>query len=283
MFALYLLADVIYLVLKLVGYRKRVIFQNLRKSFPEKTENELEVILKGFYWNFANFIVEMLKGLTISKEDIKKRVRFTNLEVLDEFVERQQSVVFLVAHQFNWEWALQSGSIQLPMQLDGIYQKLSNPKSDKLIFDSRSRFGATLIEREASLKKLISRRKLFRGIAIISDQVPSRDLKTSVFWTEFLHQETAFNVGPERIAKMLKLPTLFMNIQSPKRGHYNVEFIKLTEPPYPQSEGDILKAYIASIERLIRENPSNWLWSHKRWKHSRKEWEDIIAYKKSSL
>ena len=272
MFLLYRLADVVYFLLRIIGYRKKVILGNLRNSFPHKSEEELKEIQRKFYWNFANFMAETLKGFTVSRAELEKRVAFTNLEVLDEFVERQQSVVFLVAHQFNWEWALQAGSFQLPMQLDGIYQKIMNPDFDKLVLDSRSKFGAVLIEREKGLKQLISRRKVFRGIAIIADQFPPRNADTAVYWTQFLNQETAFNIGPERIAKMMKMPALFMNISSPKRGYYEIEFVKLTEPPYV-SDGQILDAYVNSIEKLIAQSPSNWLWSHKRWKLTRKAYD----------
>ncbi len=278
---LYFLADFAQLILRLIGYREGVIHGNLSRSFPEKSEQEIREIMRSFYCNFANFFVETLKGYTISKSELTKRVKFTNLAVLDEFVEKQQSVVFFVAHQFNWEWALQAGSFQLPMQLDGIYQKLNSPTFDKLVLETRSKFGAFLIEREASIMQIVRRKNIFRGLSIIADQIPHQGAKSERYWTTFLNQETAFFTGGEKIAKLLKMPTLFMNIQSPKQGYYEIEFIKLTEPPYEANSNQIVEKYVRATEKLISENPSNWLWSHKRWKYNRsnKEIHEIEARK----
>jgi len=204
---------------------------------------------------------------------ISWRVRFLNLELLDPYMEKQQSIVVMISHQFNWEWGLLIGSLQFPMAFDGVYKKLSNPTFNKLILDARSRFGAHMIEKESFQRELVKRRKIQRTIGLVADQLPRKHTDSDKYWTTFLNQETAFFVGGERVAKLLKIPVVFAKVYSTKRGYYDIELVELAKPPYEKEGHEILESYAKATEALIREEPEGWLWSHKRWKYKREEVE----------
>ena len=267
---LYILSFKLYILMYyLIGYRKKVVLENLKNAFPEKSEKELLALAKKFYSRFADFIVETLKSLTISEEEMKKRVHFKNPELLTQYAENQQSALVLVSHQFNWEWALQYCSLVLPVQVDGLYKKLENEKMEVLLKDTRSRFGAHMIEKENSLIKIMKRRAIPKILAINADQLPVQSSPAEKYWDKFLNQDTAFFVGGDRIAKMLKVPVYFMNIKSPKRGYYEIELQELAQPPYQKEGFEIMEKYVKATEKLVIEEPEGWLWSHRRWKYKK--------------
>jgi len=266
---LYLLSDLAYFIAyRLIRYRKKVVLENMARAFPEKTEEEIKSLAKSFYKRFADFALETLKALSISEAELKRRVVFRNLEVLTPYHEKGRSVVLAASHQFNWEWALLAGCIQLPYKVDGIYQKLSNKSFDKLIYDMRSRFGGTPIPKKSALRSVIRRKSMTKAVAINGDQVPQKS-KQNTYWTIMLHQDTAFFRGVETISQLLEGPAFFIHIQRVKRGYYAVTFEPLGVPPYEKGQHEVLENYIKASERLILEDPAGWLWSHKRWKYKK--------------
>jgi len=270
MWLLYGIADFLFfLAYTIVGYRKKVVMNNLANSFPEKNKDEHSKIAKGFYRNLSNFAVEVLKSFSISSKEINKRIKFVNIEMVDKYYESGQSLLVLATHQFNWEWALLAGCLQLPYPVDVIYQKLSNDGFDKLMFKTRSKFGGTPIKKGDALREIIKRSRQRRLIVINGDQTPPGRVKSDIYWAEFLHQDTAFFKGPGILPIKTGMPVLFLKIVSPKRGYYEVTFESLGEPPYPKESNMILDKYITATEKQINEDPAYWLWSHKRWKRKR--------------
>jgi len=265
---LYLLGDFIYVLAYFVfGYRKKVVRQNLSNSFPEKTEYEIKNISKEFYLQFGEYIAETLKAITISEEEIKRRVKFVNVPDVAPYAEKNQSIILAGSHQFNWEWALLTGCLVLPFPVDAVYQKLSNKSFDKLMLDTRSKFGGKPIEKSNILRSLIKSKDRLKAVAIMADQSPRK--KSPKYWTTFMNQETAFLTGPEQIARALNYPVFFYRMDRVRRGHYTVELIKLTDPPYEKDSHKILDKYVEHCEQLIKDNPAGYLWSHKRWKLKR--------------
>ncbi|MGB0524397.1 MAG: lysophospholipid acyltransferase family protein [Flammeovirgaceae bacterium] len=269
---LHLLSFKLYILMYyLIGYRKKVVLSNLRNSFPDKSEKEIQAIAKKFYFRFADYIVETLKGITISKQELTKRVKVKNFEVIEPYIADKQTIIFLVSHQFNWEWTLLFNSIIMPVQVDGLYKKLSHPAFEKLILEARGRFGAHMIEKDSSVREIVRRKSIQRVIAIVADQIPILHSPAEKYWTTFMKQDTAFYAGGERIAKMIKAPVFFLNITAPKRGYYDIEFVHLVDPPYDKKGHEILESYVKATEKLIHKEPEGWLWTHKRWKYSQEE------------
>lgn len=266
---LYSISDFLFFIsYYVIKYRRNVVWKNLKNSFPEKKDHELRGIEKEFYKNLCDYGVETLKLLSISNGELSKRVVYKNPEILQPFAGRNQSVILLASHQFNWEWLMVSGSVNLPMSIDFIYQRQSSQQFDHFIMQIRTRFGAHPIERGQTAREAIKRKEITRGIAIVADQFPNFEKK---YWTEFLNQETAFFLGISQLAVLTQCPTFFVRSKKIKRGYYEAEVVPLTLPPYDKGSQIVVENYAKVTEKFIHENPDNWLWSHARWKRKREE------------
>jgi KDO2-lipid IV(A) lauroyltransferase len=263
---LYRIADFFFLLsYYLVRYRRRLVRKNLQHSFPEKTKAERAHIEREYYHNLCDYAVETLKLLTIERVELKKRVVFTNTAIVEKYKSQGQSLLILASHQFNWEWLLASGNINLPMPLDFVYQPINSKLTERLLLACRTRFGAHPVKRNELAREIIKRRHVLHGTAIVADQYPGQK-RDKRYMTTFLNQETAFFYGTNQLAAMTQYPVLFTEIRKVKRGFYEVTFVPLAEPPYEKNSDEIIDRYAKAAEKLIHQYPAGWLWSHNRWK-----------------
>ena len=268
---LYAFSDFLFVVsYYVIGYRINVVRKNLRSSFPEKSPGELKKIEKQFYKDLCDYGVETLKLLTISKEELMKRLVYKNPEIALPFADRGQSIILLTSHQFNWEWLLTSGCLYLPFKVDFVYQRQSSKLFDNFSLESRSRFGAYPIERSQVAREAIRRKNVLRGVAIMADQFPGLD-RDKKYWTTFMNQETAFFLGLGQLAFITQYPAIFFGVKKIKRGYYEAEGFVVSQPPYEKESQQIVEDYVKATEKIIRQNPSGWLWSHNRWKRKRED------------
>ncbi len=266
--ALYLYSDILYFSFFYVfGYRKKVVFSNLKKSFPEKTEEEINKIAKGFYKNLSDITLESIKGLSMSKKTLKKRYPVVNIEILDDYFKKGQSIIGLAAHYTNWEWGVISFGFQFKHKSIGLYKPLSNKYIDSYVKKARAAWGMNLVsikETKNAFEKKYEKPAVF---FMISDQSPSNIKRAK--WVNFLNQETACLHGAEMYGKKYNIPLIFGDVQRIKRGFYEVKLSIFEDKPKETAEGEITKRYMKKIEEIIRKKPENWLWSHKRWKHKK--------------
>lgn len=248
-----------------VRYRRKMVQKNLKNSFPEKSAAELKKIEKDFYGNLCDYGVEMLKLVTLSKEELSRRMVFNHQHVPQGYKAQNQSILFLASHQFNWEWLLVSASISFPHPIEFVYQPVNSKFFDDFSLMSRTRFGAMAIKRDEVAREIVKRKTKLRGIASVADQYPGygHDKK---YITTFLNQETVFFYGTNQLAIMTQYPVLYYEIKKVKRGFYEASPVLVGEPPYEKTSDAVIEKYVRSVEKTIRENPSGWLWSHNRWK-----------------
>ena len=267
---LYLVSDgIFFLVYRVLGYRKKVVFENLRNSFPDKSEKEIKALVKNFYKYLCDLILETLKTTAWSEKDVLKRTKFTNPEVVDALYDKKQSFLVVLGHLGNWEWAGPCFTLNCKHQLYVVYQPLSNPFFEKLFVKARTKFNTKIIPRKNALKSIISNRKTINATALVADQAPT-PVKTA-YWTTFLNQDTAVFTGPEKMSKMLDYPVVYMDIVRLKRGYYEVTAKELFSNPKETNENEITIAFNKVLEQAIIKNPETWLWSHRRWKHKKVE------------
>lgn len=274
MSVLYLISDLlIFPVVYHIGrYRRKVVRTNLMNSFPELSPLRLKWMERRFYHHFCDNIQETVKVLAMSEKEALERMVFVNPEVLTSFAEKGQGVLVLLGHYGNWEY---QPFLYLHMLANGnqqgfsIYRPLKNVAFDELMKQIRGHFGGSNVTKNDTYRTVIRLRK--NGIAgvfgLVSDQSPSS--ANLHYWTTFLHQDTAILIGPERMAKQTGFAVVYSDVIKLSRGHYQTEFIVLTETPSETAEFEITEQYARMMEKTILRDPAFWLWTHKRWKHKR--------------
>lgn len=264
---LYGLSDgLAFLLRAVVGYRTDVVYDNLRRAFPEKTEDEIKQIARASYRNLMDVTLETLKSYTMPLAEIQRRCPPVNPELVNQYLDRGQSVILAGSHYNNWEYT----GISMPPAFHGAtvtaYKPISNRLIDTYVNWTRARTGMVLISMDSTFAVIRQReREQQRSVyVLLSDQSPSS--KKSAHWVDFLGRDTASLPGLDVLARKFKLPVLYYHVRRGKRGFYKVEYFDICTNPAEAAEADITRAYARRLEEIIREQPENWLWSHKRWK-----------------
>ena len=263
---IYALSSVLaWLLDKLARYRRKVIEDNLRHAFPEKAPADIRQLRRQFYLHFTDLWLEALKGLEMSEKEYRKRVKLLNPEPLFKFLEEGKPVMVLSSHRSGWEWLTPSHSLILQVPIDATYKKVQSDFFEKLMYQIRSRFGARMVEKQELLRDSIRRNHIPRLLAIMSDQSPHKALNS--LWVPFMNRPAPFYNASEKLARKLKLPVVYADMQRVSRGHYEVVFRLITDKPENMPENKITEMYVHLIEEGIKKAPADYLWSHRRWKH----------------
>jgi Kdo2-lipid IVA lauroyltransferase/acyltransferase len=265
--AVYWVSDFFYYLIRLSGYRKKVIVTNLKKSFPEKRDDEIERLTNQYYRYLCDLIFEILKTLRMSASDSQKHCTFHNTAWLDKLQQEGRSFIIVMGHYGNWEWAGPSFTLNTGFQLVVVYRPLSNVYFERMMVRMRTRFGTRITPVNNTLRDMVANRKELTATALIADQNAS---PKNAHWITFLNQDTAVFTGPEKLAIKFNYPVVYMQVTRTKRGHYDVRPELLFLNPQETSEGEISETFMKRLELDIQQNPVPWLWSHRRWKHTRK-------------
>lgn len=258
------------LVFHVVRWRVKLARDNLAGALPERAPAERERILRESYLNLCRTLMEAIWGFRASGEALMARVRFDNPECIERYKAARQSVMLLTAHTCNWEWLLLAAGARFGFPIDAVYKPLRLRAVDAYVRGARSRFGGNPIPFASFLFELMRRAHEPRAYAMVADQTPNARMPKH--WTTFLHRDTAFFLGPERIARYLDAPVLYVEMKRERLGHYRVQLHVLAEPPYDDLEEAgalIAERYARALEATIRAHPADWLWIHNKWKYGR--------------
>ncbi len=267
--ALYKVSDVLYYLLRLSGYRKGVVHDNLKNAFPSKSFSEIEAISRAYFRYLCDLTLETLKTLRMTNQEARQHCVFHGTEWLDKLYEEKRSFIIVMGHYGNWEWAGPSFTLNTRFQLVVIYRPLSNPYFEKMLSRMRTRFGTRITPVNLTLRDMVANRSrgLVTATAFIADQTASRE---NAYWTTFLHQDTAVFTGPEKLASKFNYPVVYMNVQRRQRGYYDVFPELLFAESNKTAHGEISEVFTRRLEKEILIDPVIWLWSHRRWKHKRR-------------
>lgn len=257
------------LVYYIIGYRKKVVASNLRKAFPKKSDKELKIIRKAFYRHMCDMFLEMIKTLSISKEELKKRFLITNPEELTRLESLDKSIVVMCAHYASYEWLVALRFYGMTYKSYGIYKKIKNPYFDSLVKRIRSRYNTTMITTKETPREMTKNKfnKVLAQYGMIADQAPKGG--KSNYWMPFMGIETPVFTGTEALARRLDLTVTFLNIEKVKRGYYEATFKTITTDAPQTPVNEITTTYFNFLEAQIRRKPEFYLWTHKRWKHTK--------------
>ena len=264
---LYAISDLLYiLIFRVFGYRKKVVKENLRLVFPNKSKEEINLITKKFYHHLSDMMVEAIKSLSISEEEMKSRYKFTNIEEIHKLEQQNKSIVLMCAHYGSWEWIF---ILQKHINHKGyaVYKRLANPYFDRLIKKIRAKYNSHLITTKETIPVLIEAQK--RGELTINGFVSDQSPKAgkAYHWNEFMGIKVPMHTGAEMLAKRLDMAIVFFKVKRLKRGFYETTFETITTSPKEFKNYEITDIFFKFVEKQIEEAPEYYLWTHKRWKH----------------
>ena len=273
-FILYATSDfVFFMVYHVFGYRKNIVTSNLTIAFPQKSAEEINRISKQFYKNLIDNFIETIKLLSLPEKEFIKRATIDFADT-KKLVDKGLNIQFHSGHQMNWEYASLAISHSLTIPWVAIYLRIQAKPIDRLFIKIRSRFGATMVEKHNYQTRMPQLMKSQYALGLIADQNPGQ-VKHS-FWLNFFGKAAPFLMGPEKGAMRYKTAVVFVNMKKLKRGYYHFTCKVITEDGSIYSNGELTRMYRDFLEAGVREDPSNYLWSHRRWKH---DWDASFAKK----
>ncbi|WP_053991218.1 lysophospholipid acyltransferase family protein [Mangrovimonas sp. TPBH4] len=264
---LYALSDCIFVLLYyVVGYRKKVVKENLNLVFPNKSKEEINTITKKFYHHLCDMIVEALKSMSITEKEMRKRFTFTNVDLILDTVNNGKSIALMCAHYGSWEWIF---VLQTYCDVKGyaVYKRLENKYFDRLVKKIRAKYNSYLITTKETIPVLMKAKANKQQIicGFVADQTPKPS--KAFHWGDFMDIKVPMHTGAEMLAKRLDLAVIFFKVKRLKRGYYQTTFETITLNPKEYDNYDITDHYFKLVEAQIEEAPEYYLWTHKRWKH----------------
>ena len=266
---LYVISDLFFvLVCYVVRYRRKVVMENLRNSFPEKTDKERRLIARKFYRFLCDLFIETIKVMNIDTPQIRRRFKYNNPEILHELYKKGKHILFVTGHYGNWEW-LATLEKTTPYHHATLYQPLQNKLFDRFLFELRSKWGSDVIPANNAVREIVKYKKENRltGLLFLSDQSPHYG--AALHWAPFLNQDTPIYVGIEKLARRYDTAVVYLEALRVKRGYYEVGVVLVAENAAETAEMEITNKHVQLLEETIRRKPEYWLWSHRRWKHKR--------------
>lgn len=266
---LYRISDLLFLLVYfVVRYRRKVVRENLSRSFPDRSKQERRLIERRFYRFFCDYAVETIKLLTISEAEMRRRMKVFACEEMDAELDRQPFCFLMLGHYGNWEW-LSTIALWSKHNCGQLYTPLHNATFDRVFYDMRSRFGTENISKYNALRRILSLRSegIPSHIGFITDQSPRPNSIHD--WMTFLHQDTPIFTGAERIGKKVGAAAYFIRVTRPRRGYYECHLERLTSDMREFADYELTELCMRRLEAEINEVPHLWLWTHRRWKHQR--------------
>lgn len=255
-----------FLLRHVLRYRVRIARENLQGCFPERDAAGIEAILNQYYRQLGQITAECIKLAGMSEPELRERVQFSNLELVQRELDAGRPVILLAAHLGNWEWQLQGIVTHSRTPVDAAYKPLHSGAADRLLLHLRSRFGARMVPAKKLVRTIARSRDQLRMIALMADQIPSSS--AGRHWVRFLNRPTAFYPGPGEIARMTGYATVFAGMRRRRRGFYEITFHPVLDAGQPLSPEAVTERYARLLEAQIRQDPANWMWTHRRWKLS---------------
>ena len=251
-----------WLALRVFGLRRGVIRGNLERSFPEWSAAQRRAVEREFARRQGEIAAEAFYGSRIAGDELRARVTLANAEVLAA-AGSPRPLILVGAHHCNHEWMLQRLSLELGERLVALYKPLRNPRTDRWMRRLRTRFGARLVSAKSVLQELARMRDV-GAIGMLADQVPRTSPEK--LWVEFLHQETAFFMGPELLGRALRAQVCMVRMRRIERGRYELTLVPLNVQGEKLPHGEVTTRYARALEAWIRDDPAGWWWTHRRWK-----------------
>ncbi|MFP3831604.1 lysophospholipid acyltransferase family protein [Chryseobacterium sp. SIMBA_028] len=264
---LYIFSDVMFFLnYYLVGYRKTVITQNLRNSFPEKSEEEIRKIRKAFYRNFSDYLVETIKSFSISETESRVRMQHINQDVFHDIQKEGKNIILLAGHVFNWEWINALARIVPQKHCHPVYRKVNSDFWENQMKKVRNKFGNEALEANEVILNIFRNKNDGDSIYMfVADQTPHSSHVN--YGLEFLNQRTPVFIGYDKLATRMDLAFIYCEMKKVKRGYYQVNYYRIYPDNEKFTEHEVVKKFHKMLENTLHKHPDNYLWSHRKWKY----------------
>nr|WP_314491426.1 lysophospholipid acyltransferase family protein [uncultured Chryseobacterium sp.] len=264
---LYIFSDIIFFLnYYFVGYRKNIITQNLKNSFPEKSAEEIAEIRKKFYLNFSDYLAETVKSFTMSKTETRVRMQHINQHLFQEAKEEGKNIILLAGHVFNWEWMNALATIIPQMNCHPVYRKVNSDFWEKQMKKVRSKFGNHALEANEVILNIFRNQNDGNSVYLfVADQTPHSSHVN--YGLEFLNQKTPAFIGYDKLATRMDLVFIYSEMKKVKRGHYQINYHKIEPEGEKFAANEVVKRFHQLLENTIKKRPDNYLWSHRKWKY----------------
>ncbi len=264
---LYIFSDcTFFLIYYIAGYRKKVVLENLKNSFPQKTDEELRKIRKKFFLNFSDYIVETFKSFTISSRELRVRVQHINQDIFHEAKAERKNVILLSGHVFNWEWFNALSTIVPQENCYPVYRKVQSSFWEEKIKSIRNRFGNHAIEAREVIRHIFRNSNDGNSVYMfVADQTPHAGEIS--FGLNFLNQKTPAFIGYDKLSTRMDLIFVYCDMKKVKRGFYQINYYRIYPDGEKFVEHEVVKKFHKLLENTIIKRPDNYLWSHRRWKY----------------
>lgn len=267
---LYFISDILFLILYyIISYRKKVVLKNLKLAFPEKSEIELLKIRRKFFRHFVDIFMEMIKTFTISRKELDKHYKYTNIDLVKELKKDGKSVILISAHYANWEWIIGMNAF-INYNAIAAFTRVSNPYFNNKIKKTREKFGVKLVKSSKIPATIIHNytHNIQSIYGLLSDQSPQ--LKNNTYWSTFLNVKVPIHTGGEIFAKKYNMNMVFLDTRKIKRGYYETTLSVITNNASLHNEYELTEMYLRKVEAQIKAQPEYYFWTHNRFKHKNK-------------
>lgn len=264
---LYIFSDIIFFLnYYLVGYRKKVITQNLQNSFPNKTKEEIKEIRKKFYLNFSDYLVETIKSFSISETESRVRMQHINQDLFHEAKAEGKNIILLAGHVFNWEWINALAKVIPQDHCHPVYRKVNSDFWENQMKKVRNKFGNEALEANEVIMHIFrSKNDGNSAYMFVADQTPH--VAHVNYGLEFLHQRTPVFIGYDKLATRMDLAFIYCEMKKVKRGFYQVNYHRIYPDGEKFAEHEVVKKFHKLLENTLHKRPDNYLWSHRKWKY----------------
>ncbi|ASW73353.1 lipid A biosynthesis acyltransferase [Chryseobacterium piperi] len=264
---LYIFSDIIFFLnYNLVGYRKKVITQNIKNSFPDKSEEEIQEIRKKFYLNFSDYLVETVKSFSISETEARVRMQHINQELFHEAKAEGKNIILLAGHVFNWEWINALARIVPQKNCHPVYRKVNSDFWENQMKKVRNKFGNQALEANEVILNIFRTKNDGESIYMfVADQSPH--VSHVNYGLNFLNQKTPVFIGYDKLATRMDLAFIYCEMKKVKRGFYQVNYHRIYPDGEKFVEHEVVKKFHKLLENTLHKRPDNYLWSHRRWKY----------------
>ncbi|NMR32928.1 lipid A biosynthesis acyltransferase [Chryseobacterium aquaticum] len=264
---LYIFSDIIFFLnYYFVGYRKKIITQNLKNSFPEKSPKEIAEIRKKFYLNFSDYLAETVKSFTMSKTETRVRMQHINQHLFHEAKQEGKNIILLAGHVFNWEWMNALATVVPQNNCHPVYRKVNSEFWEKQMKKVRSKFGNQALEANEVIMNIFRSKNDGDSIYLfVADQTPHSSHVN--YGLEFLNQRTPAFIGYDKLATRMDFVFLYTEMKKVKRGHYQINYSRIEPDGEKFVNNEVVKKFHKLLENTIKKRPDNYLWSHRKWKY----------------